>query len=411
MVLENIDDIQWDKLDCAYGDARDVPLLLQHVSKAESEIEWVAAYNKVLDFVHRDEIIYPATAPTVHFLMQLLAANDDPHYKIRHCFSLGGILLKTHMTLYPPHISALPESITSQRSKLTTYDAFANNVDIFIDMLSHDSPDVRTASLAILGFLVEQSQQIFPAVVDCIEKTDDVWTQAVGAWAYTLLVYHSIKFNSIVRADINSHINQVLQWLEDTDNPILKYTAAISCLLLQQPYSRRLPEPVFDAVIKGMNADSNDFISTTDNEEMDTLRDEFLPFDHVASIISLNCRRFSRPDLWLRLLPELELTPMQAHIYCREMMELEFYSFNRDASTKRWNNWDHLRKHHFLEVVNYRWSGKPFFYRPGHGFANYQPTILKTIINCDPFWELPSNLFSFYYRLPDDRDELREMIP
>ena len=39
-----------------------------------------------------------------------------------------------------------------------------------------------------------------------------------------------------------------------------------------------------------------------------------------------------------------------------------------------------------------------------------QKQILKAILNCELFWELPTNLLSFFYGLPDDRQKLRKLI-
>ena len=403
MALKNMDEIQWDQLECAYGNASDVPSLIQNLSKVQSEKEFINVYNTVLDFIHRDELIYPATAPAIHFLIQLLATTDNPARKLIYCYNLCGVLLKTQITSQLPYRPVLPESITTRRSKLATYDAFAGHLDVFIQLLGDDNVKVRTASLQILGLLVEQSQQIFPAILDCIEKTDDMWTQAVGAWAYTLLVHHSVKHYR------DSHMDQVLKWVENTDNLHLKFVAAIAYLLLQ-PYGTRLPDIVFETIVQLLNTNLVDALFMTDGDDFDDLRDDYLPFDDIASIITMNCRRFNRPDLWLRILPELELTPALAHMCFREMMSLEFFSINRNPLNKKWDNISHLRRWFTLEEAIYRTQGRLAYYRPDDRLSNPQRAIIKAIVNCDPFWQVSSNLFSFYFNLPDDRHALRALI-
>lgn len=55
-------------------------------------------------------------------------------------------------------------------------------------------------------------------------------------------------------------------------------------------------------------------------------------------------------------------------------------------------------------------SLKPRKYRPGVPLKEEQRDILQAIVDCDPFWEISTNLFSFYYGLPDEREALRELV-
>ncbi len=37
-------------------------------------------------------------------------------------------------------------------------------------------------------------------------------------------------------------------------------------------------------------------------------------------------------------------------------------------------------------------------------------TVLQAIVNADIVWEIPTNLFSYFYDLPDSREEMRDLL-
>jgi len=49
-------------------------------------------------------------------------------------------------------------------------------------------------------------------------------------------------------------------------------------------------------------------------------------------------------------------------------------------------------------------------YHVGRKLNNEQRLALEAIVDCEPFWEIPTNLFSFFYGLPDEREALRKLL-
>jgi hypothetical protein len=102
------------------------------------------------------------------------------------------------------------------------------------------------------------------------------------------------------------------------------------------------------------------------------------------------------------------MTSEAAHLIIREMLERVFartggaggwydYAVDLDNSTAHIYTLNEYRSHRSL-------------YHPGKPLNRPQKATLETIVNCDVFWRIPTNLFSFFYGLPDSRDKLRALL-
>jgi len=80
LVLEKLDDIAWETLKHAYGQAGDIPDAIRGLTSPDPEI-WVAAVQTLYDALcHQTCTIYEATAPSIPFLFELMT---DPTVRCR----------------------------------------------------------------------------------------------------------------------------------------------------------------------------------------------------------------------------------------------------------------------------------------------------------------------------------------
>ncbi|MHB8630148.1 MAG: hypothetical protein ACYDBJ_28330 [Aggregatilineales bacterium] len=115
------------------------------------------------------------------------------------------------------------------------------------------------------------------------------------------------------------------------------------------------------------------------------------------------------------------MTAVTAHHIIREMLEMTF--------TRIGPNYRHSQRYSKFEWATYEPTGQTkdregylyiyalsdlhlirHLYRAGQPLNQHQRLVIEVIVNCDQFWQLPTNLFSFFYGLPNSRGELQALI-
>ena len=105
----------------------------------------------------------------------------------------------------------------------------------------------------------------------------------------------------------------------------------------------------------------------------------------------------------------MKLTPQSAHYYLREMLNIVFGQ--QVSLPHRWYNYGALNLNKKYDSIEYAIPSHQIQnYRLGRGFSTQQAKALIYLVDCDQFWEIPSNLLSFFFDLPDDRTALRKLL-
>ena len=409
-MIEDLDSVQWDQITHAYGSAVDVPDLLRALDMADTLEEFERVYYELWNLINHQGTIYQATSYATRFIIQLLTKTSEARRQAYHLTMLAEFLGHTqsysssHNTRFP-----IPQSIIRSRFSLELYDVISTGIDHYLNLLSDDDVGVQTVTIYVFSFLGDQHERILPALVDCIEQTQDPWLQAAAVWSYARLVYYSAGYQT------EPYLKQLLTWIEQGSSFHMRYTAALAHLNLSSapPESmveakRTTPNPVIDLVAQGL---MTNVWETTDKK--DTAHDvihyiyaESTPFDNATDIITQHCYRAYRPDTWIAILQKMDLSPSQAHLYCREIMNIAFLRVNA-GSHELWHNLRSLKASTAYQSFTYIYEKQAKHYQENKPLTESQKIALEALINCDPFWEVPTNLFSFYYGLPDDRDKLR----
>jgi hypothetical protein len=145
------------------------------------------------------------------------------------------------------------------------------------------------------------------------------------------------------------------------------------------------------------------------------LAQEFLelssPFDHQeagdksyhAEMVAKDLSRLS-PEPLLNLLQDSAISAEQAHLLARALLANGILHGKSIES-----HWDHFpnykkRTEGLFYLQNY--SVPHLLRQPYHG----KNRILQAIVAADKVWEIPTNLFSFFYGLPDSRQTLQSFL-
>lgn len=413
-MLENLDSVDWSNIDGAYGSATNVPALFRAVDGAQSIAEFEKAYGELFNVVNHQGTIYEATAPASRFIIQMLETTNDTNRRNYHLSILTEMLRNSqyHPPVWGDYLRE-PQPITHYRFELSVYYAIAEKAEIFVHLLSNEHMDNRAGSAYVLSFLVDRHEQSLPALVECIEDTTDPWLEAICVWSYAKLAYYGVRYPT------DPYVKQLREWVEQTENTFhMRYAAALGHLRLSSAYpasmveaERTTPEVILDIVAQGLQTDIwEETPADTAKNPLHYIYAEATPFDSAMDIITRHNRVASKPYTWVALLRRMDVSPIQAHLYCREILNIAFLRIMAGNFESYWDNLHRIHTRKQYTDLIYQHEKQVRHYQSEKPLTDVQKLALDAIVSCNPFWEIPTNLFSFYYGLPDDREALRQLI-
>lgn len=408
-MLEKLKAINWD---------RDYDPVLFGDNLAQALLELQATENQPHFAEHLERLDFGIRnshphEPAVEFVMPYLVwmCQNTPHNEatIQYLFVIGGLfnaLWDTKLTIGSPFLPT--SNMDTLRGRVNIYDSVAKHTDYFCTLLTADDDGIRMACFDVLRSLADEYLDILPYLVTCFESTTDMWVQALAIWYYALFAKRDWQRKK-------SSVEQLYDWMA-SDDDLLRFTATLGCLHLYPVPSRdALPDPVLDNIADYLKSDVWETFPLPVREDFQRSVRWALPFGaRVFDLLRRVAHIQSEPSIWFELLKRIDLTPIAAHRHCRELLRSAFLPLYRARSNLFWGN-----KHYWIKVK----AGEPITYhryrsetdpdwrqRFGIGLNQSQKVVLEFIVNCDPFWEHPTNLFSHYYGLPDERDALRALL-
>jgi hypothetical protein len=381
MPLVGLEDIKWGKLKHVYGTAENLPNLLRAVDEAQSYDDFEEAMRELWMYIYHQGDVSEATPLSLQFVLQILKNTDAIRRKMLILMGIGETLRNLNLA-----------DMAHERA---TYDTVANELDYFLFLLMGEILELRVASIFVLYFLIEQHERILPTLLDFAEKSEDVRLTASAIWAYS----HIVKSQRPLSTETN--LEQLIRWIENESQTLLvRYAAAFGYLSITLP---RNVSAVLSKLIAQAFTTPNWEIKRGPNKELDYLYAELMPFPDIALLKSASSQ------FWIDILQVSKPSPIQAHQFVREIVNKTFARL----SYNQWNSPDDWTNQSLLTLENAQLIYTP---RNPHNRRYYAGNLdtnkrlaLQTIVDCEPFWEIPTNLFSFFYGLPDDREELRKL--
>lgn len=166
-MLERLHNIDWSSLTHAYGSAADVPGLLRALAADDRQAR-KDAYWELYGNIFHQGTRYPATAPAVPFLLELLA---DPHTPDRHEL----LLLLTHLVTGQFSVAADPVMYAGESDDddpgdddepailRDIYRAAEAGLPLYLDLVQHaDTANLRAAASFLLACLWTRAATIVP---------------------------------------------------------------------------------------------------------------------------------------------------------------------------------------------------------------------------------------------------------
>ena len=179
-MLENLDKIEWQSLNHAYGEASDVPGLIRALASRDKEVREATIYELYGNIYHQGTV-YEATSYAVPFLLELLESDevqgkDDVLVLLFH-LARGHSYKEVHQAIQARFMGEeavnSPEYQAEMQVELywvkRAHDAVAEGMRVYFKLLGHPEPEIRLAVPYTLSCLPEHAGEILPVVAAHLE--------------------------------------------------------------------------------------------------------------------------------------------------------------------------------------------------------------------------------------------------
>jgi hypothetical protein len=380
-MLEEVDAIDWKAIGShVSGDPEHIPgsfrqLLSDDKATREYALEFLLGQGPEAGDIHD-------TAPHIlRLLFGMLADAGTP----------DKALLLEYMIVSLDIAQGTPYSVANMRRRLAIYDIFTLQLPLLFELLYDPEEPVRLNVMDMLASFPEEIEQVFPRLIECFQNTTSeeiclhilqalkrLWGRVVpprhhweqGEELYARFLQDVIAAHPLLRVRVAAArcITRQLRAYRWRDTPLL---GTVSAMLVREFFEHN---PVFEFKTYGL------------------LHNEYI----VREIAQLTNGDKVLGDL----LRHPALTHEQAHLVGRAMLARDIL-------------WSGEVEQHWRYYPLHRKSKNRLY-----GFRNYgseaiharsRPALAR-LVESDAFWQMPSNLLSFFCGLPDDRAELRALL-
>lgn len=394
-MLEGLDRIPWKRLSTSYGLAKDAPHYIRlFLSSDKADREQAVEY--IIGAVNHQGHIHDSTAAVTPFLIELLA---NPEVQDRE-------QILSVLSAFASSVDKACGSINSVASLGTVaqlYNHLVSGIGIYESFLSHPDNDTRVDAVLLIADLHQNSARTRLRLWHTFKREPLAYIRAEILDALIKTLPHDWNPNKrlLIR------YRNCFETLVNTDeNPDVKCNAAIGwiqCEALRLQFNNiaiKPPEAIVQALLPALSYKG--YVSKTMHY--------FLSLDK---------------EIVQRIFSTADLTAPTLHVIARHLLSKTFRVTNRVGALSRGQGtyqkgWDFLleRDHQsgVLQSAMYQFKGNSYEQRHRADIHSDVPAglekrrLLQTILKRDRFWELPTNLFSFFFDLPDDREALQELV-
>jgi hypothetical protein len=371
-MLEGLDKVDWKSLRHVVGEPEKIPLsirdlLSDDLKKRERAIDFLFSGGQHVGL----GVIYSSTSAIIPFMLELLGYNETPGKEdILHALST---------VAYEEIFFAGGLRITEAQNQIKTYEAIVEGFELFLLLLRHDITAIRRESANLLGTF----EKSIPYLIESFLNETDETVQVALIKSLSRILKRQEK-----RVGVEQVYKDFLNDIVNTSDKFLVRVAAAraSASIAISAKWERSPRLHGEIPLNIVDTLKSSFFTGDFYDKMEILHlMQRLSVRYLADFISHPAILFTDAHLiaqyLLNGLFEIGVFEYDDLVYSIREIEIEnekvVYGFRYDLK----------------QTLN-----------------EYQKTALLAIVSCDVFWEKDSNFFSFFYNLPDSRDELRKLI-
>lgn len=383
-MFEGLDNVDWHGIGShVYGENETIPSRIRHLTSEDQDVR-----EKAADFLFGggQDIgsIYASTAYIIPFALQVIA--EDPPIT-KHLLLLDRLAAISGGGVYTSGSERI--SISQQRAVLHAYDAMERGEGLYHNLLQSPKIEVRLSALELLGGLSESAERLVPILINHFAREPDTDVQRSAVEFIGRLLYYGDYTYNDLRKEYATFFQQVI----DSDRVAnVRYAAAEWAVrsAVGSYWNERLKDDEVSASV------------------IDTLIEWFKDGEtsqyYEDDIIELLSRAGAMEAL-TKLMDDPESEVDQVHKIARALLALAYsHPFIQYTSPLL----------HYAPLQEPPRAGRIFAFRIPDPFPYVLPRqaydALKAIVNCDLFWTLPTNMFAFFFALPDTREELRALL-
>jgi hypothetical protein len=382
-MFSNLDSIDWQSLGYhTYGRPNEIPQAIRSLLSPEETV-----IREALGFLLGEGQdfgdIYDTTPHIIPFCLEALALQGAP----------GKAIILRQLSGQGMYIAdAGAHSVHMLDLCVRTYAALRAGLDLYLDLLAHGDQDEKVAACELLQYMTDDPEQLFPVLLERATQESDEEV-LVNLFYAVKRLFASLEWP---RFALKKQYAPGLRAIVETHPlPAVRVAAARASVELinrYRLYGEELLSPQVGDLLVGAFLHPHPPQHWT--EEIPSLFQEYLVRDLA---------HLSDPAPLLRLLAEPEITAAQAHVLARGL--LCQVAVNQVLHSPHWQR---------MTSRDERKLGD--FYRgehtvvPGKYNSRRLRPVLQAILAADRVWERPTNLFSFFYGLPDSRDELARLV-
>lgn len=327
--------------------------------------------------------IYDTTPHIIPFLFEILNFPD----------AFDKEMLLFHLSGVAEHISISPKaSIHMLQLRLQTYEAIKASLGIVLALLNDPSKEVRLASVDLLGYMTDEVERLIPEMIRYFQAESEEEVQVAMMNCFKRLL-NSLEWPRFELKNQYAPFFQAVVEMHSADR--VRVAAARVSVELVGHYNRKqdILSPQVPAIL------SKEFFEL--GSPLNSL--EAGATVYHMEMIAKDLSRLT-PEPMMKILQESAINAEQAHVLTRALLASTF--LQAEAIDSHWEHFPNFDR---------RTEGKFYTYHHavlhslGHPFQARART-LQAIVDTDRVWEIPTNLFSYFYGLPDTRDALQALL-
>jgi hypothetical protein len=371
-MLEGLDKVDWKSLRHVVGEPEKIPMSIRDLLSDDFKTR-----ERAIDFLFSGGqhiglgIIYSSTSAIIPFILELLIYDATPGKE--------DILHGLSSIAYEESFFDGGLRITEVQNQIKVYEAIVEGFELFLLLLRHDMTAIRRESANLLGAF----ERSIPYLIESFHNETDETVQVALIDSLSRLLKRREK-RFIVEQSYKDFLNDIVN---------------TSARFLVRVAAAKASASVANSAMWERSPRLHDEIPLNIGE---TLKASFFTGDFYdkMEILKLLQRLSARYLADFISHPAISFT--DAHLIAQYLLN-RIFEIGVNEYDDLVYSLREMRAENEKVVYGFR-------YDLNQSLNEYQKTALLAIVNCDVFWEKDSNFFSFFYNLPDSRDELRKLI-
>lgn len=427
MKIAGLNDVDWNKYQGAHGLGEKLPEYIENLLSEDLEVRQ-QAQSTVREEITHQLSVYPVTPFVVKILVGLLSHPDhsDTFWLLD---ILNSVTSNCSYTLLYGNLSINNSYL---RQCFETHNHITQGYQVYVLNIQHPMAEVRASAVRILARISEHNSTIRAKFKQILMTENDPVVRSIALLHISNLLPRSYRHR--MRKLKQHYSDLIITYVSDKYDRLTQLIAAQSWQKIQEVHvydgPKSVPDEIFQIYFDTLTnrIDLQKYPSHMNHREFE-LWDCLQPHLIFEKISLLGLDR-TVPYLFLD-----SLSVEQVHYLGRELMERAFnrrstsISEKENVSFRKWkhfNGWiDNSSPFNLAysnaeqssntmqsspDKIEYRIAATKRDYISGKPLAKWQKPVIRALVDCDKFWVIESNLFSFFYGLPDEREQLRKLL-